>query len=84
MKAILYFLYGAIAGAIVALLFAPQTGEELRANLQSTADKNWQAIQTDWHAGMERIQEHLDQLQSDLKEVQQKQTESEAESVTAG
>jgi len=84
MKAILYFLYGAVAGAIIALLFAPQSGEELRANIRATADKDWQAIQDDWHTGMERIQEHLDQLQSDLKQVQQKQTEAETESATAG
>jgi len=82
MKAILYFLYGAIAGAIVALLFAPQSGEELRANLQSTADKNWQAIQADWQSGMETVHARLDQVQSDLKRVQQKQNEAEAETVT--
>ena len=84
MKAILYFLYGAIAGAIIALLFAPQSGEQLRANIQSTADKSWQAIQAEWQAGMEKIQANLDQIQSDLKQVQQKQIEAETGTVTAG
>jgi len=82
MKDFFYFLIGASVGAVIALLFAPQSGEELRANIQSTADENWQTIQTEWHSGMERIQEHLDQLQSELKKVQQKQNEAETESVT--
>jgi len=82
MKAMLYFLYGAIAGAIIALLFAPQSGKETRANIQSTAEENWQKIQSEWQAGMETIHSRLDQVQSDLKQVQQKQNEAETETVT--
>jgi len=84
MKEIFYFLLGASVGAVVALLFAPQSGKELRANLQSTADESLQAIQEEWQAGMERIQEHLDQTKSDLKRVQQMQKEAETERATAG
>ena len=84
MKEIFYFLLGASVGAVIALLFAPQSGEELRANLQSTADRNWQAIQAEWQAGMGKIQTHLDQIQSDLKQVQQDQKVAEAETVSAG
>jgi len=82
MKAILYFLYGAVAGAIIALLLAPQSGEELRAKIRSTADEDWQRIQLEWQAGMEKTQARLDQVTSDLKQVMQKQTEAEAESGT--
>jgi len=84
MKAILYFLYGAVAGAIIALLFAPQSGAELRANIRSTADKDWQRIQSEWQTGMEKTQARLDQLQSDLKQVMQKQKEAETETATPG
>jgi len=84
MKAMLYFLYGAVAGAIIALLFAPQSGEELRANLQIKAEENWQVIQSEWQSGMEKTQAHPDQMQSDLKQVMQKQSEAEVESVTTG
>jgi len=84
MRAILYFLFGAVAGAIVALLFAPQSGKELRASIQSTADRNWQAVQADWQTGIETIHSRLDQVQSDLKQALQKQDEAETESVTAG
>jgi len=84
MKAMLYFLYGAVAGAIIALLFAPQSGEETRAKIQSAAEENWQTIQAEWQAGMETIHSRLDQVQSDLKQVQQKQNEAETETVTTG
>jgi len=82
MKAMLYFLYGAVAGAIVALLFAPQSGEETRAKIQSAAEENWQAIQAEWQAGMEKIQANLDQIQTDLKQVKQNQSEAETETAT--
>jgi len=82
MKEFFYFLLGASVGAIIALLFAPQSGEELRANIQSTADKDWQRIQSEWQAGVEKTHERLDQLQSDLKQVMQKQKEAETETVT--
>jgi len=84
MKAMLYFLYGAVAGAIIALLFAPQSGEETRAKIQSAAEENWQRIQSEWQAGMEKTQARLDQLQTDLKQVMRKQEEVEAETVTPG
>ena len=84
MKEIFYFLLGASVGAVVALLFAPQSGEETRAKIQSAAEENWQAIQAEWQAGMERIQEHLDQTKSDLKQAQQMQKEAETERATAG
>ena len=84
MKEIFYFLLGASVGAVVALLFAPQSGEELRANIQTTADKDWQRIQAEWQVGMEKTQARLDQMQSDLKQVLQKQKESESETATTG
>ena len=84
MKGFFYFLVGASVGAILALLFAPQSGEETRANIQSTADENWQKIRSELQAGMEKTQARLDQLQSDLKKVVQKEREAETETNTAG
>jgi gas vesicle protein len=84
MKAILYFLYGAVAGAIVALLFAPQSGSETRADIQTAAEENWEKIRSELQAGMEKTQARLDQLQSDMKQVMQKDEQAETESATAG
>jgi gas vesicle protein len=82
MKEIFYFLLGAVAGAIFALLFAPQSGAELRANIQSTAEKDWQKLQAEWKTGMEKANARLDQMQSELKQVQQKQDQADSETPT--
>jgi gas vesicle protein len=79
MKGILYFLYGAVAGAIVALLFAPQSGSETRADIQTAAEENWEKIRSELQAGMEKTQARLDQLQSDMKQVMQKDEQAETE-----
>ena len=78
MKEMIYFLLGAAVGAIFALLFAPQSGQELRANIQTTAEKDWGKLQAEWQTGMKKTQERLDQMQSDLKQaLQQDEPESE-------
>jgi gas vesicle protein len=79
MKEMIYFLLGAAVGAIFALLFAPQSGQELRANIQTTAEKDLGKLQAEWQTGMKKTQERLDQMQSDLKKaLQQDEPEGEA------
>ena len=80
MRDIFYFLLGAVVGSIFALLFAPQSGEELRANIQATAEKDWQKAQAQWQAEQEKLHARLDQLHVELKQTKQQDTEtSEAE-----
>lgn len=75
MKDIFYFILGAAVGAIFALLFAPQSGEELRMKIQDTAEKDWQKMQAEWQADQEKIHQRLDQIQQAL---QKQAAESEA------
>lgn len=75
MRDIFYFILGAAVGAIFALLFAPQSGEELRTKLQDTAEKDWQKAQAEWQADQDKIHQRLDQIQQAL---QKKDAESEA------
>lgn len=75
MKDIFYFILGAAVGAIFALLFAPQSGEELRMKIQDTAEKDWQKVQVEWQADQEKIHQRLDQIQQAL---QKQAAESEA------
>jgi len=82
MKDMFFFLLGAAVGAIFALLFAPQSGEDLRANIQSTAEKDWHKLQAEWKTGMEKTNASLDQMQSDLKKVLQKQGQADSETAT--
>lgn len=92
MKDIFYFMLGGVVGAIFALLFAPQSGEELRTKLQDTSEQDWQKAQAQWQAGQEKAQaqwqagqekthQSLDQIHQTLKK---QSAESEAaESATA-
>ena len=82
MKEIVYFVLGAAVGATFALLFAPKSGAELRADLQATAEKDLSRLQADWQATMAKTNERLDQMQADLKRaLRQAQDEDEAEAV---
>lgn len=78
MKEMVFFLLGAAVGAVAALMFAPASGAELRAQIQTTAERDFERLQSDWQKGMEKTNEKLDKLQADLKHAL-KQAQSEAE-----
>jgi len=71
-KEIMYFLLGAVVGATLALLFAPASGQELRANLQATAEKDAAKLQAEWQAAMAKTNEQLDKMQAELKQALQR------------
>ena len=66
MKDVFYLLLGAAIGAIIALLFAPESGQELRANIRSTADKDLGKVQAEWQTALAKTHQRLDQMQADL------------------
>ena len=70
MKDVFYLLLGAAIGAIIALLFAPESGQELRANLRATADTDLHKLQAEWQTAMAKTHERLDQIQADLHRTQ--------------
>ena len=67
MKYGLSFLLGAVVGAAVALLFAPSSGEELRANIKTQADTQYARLQDDYQKGLQEIHARLDKMSSDLQ-----------------
>jgi len=69
MKDIFYFLLGIVVGSIFTLLFAPQSGAELRANIQATAEKDWQLAQAQLKTEQEKLYAQLEQMQADLNQV---------------
>ena len=77
MKQIITFVLGAAAGAILALLFAPESGKNLRSDFQATAGDDLQRIRSEWRTGITEIHRRLDLMQEDLKQVLQ-QPQSEA------
>jgi gas vesicle protein len=71
MKYVLSFvlgtIFGALAGAVIALLFAPSSGEELRGNIKAGADANYAKLQDQWQKGMQGMQAQMDKMSSDLQ-----------------
>ena len=64
MKELIIFIAGMAVGASVALLLAPESGEELRAELRTKADEELPKLQ----AAMARTNERLTQLEADLRQ----------------
>jgi gas vesicle protein len=73
MKYVLVFLLGAITGGSVALLFAPSSGEELRANIKTQADAQVAKLQSEYQKGMQDMNARIDQLSSQLQASRSKQ-----------
>jgi gas vesicle protein len=56
------FTAGAIFGAVVALLFAPSSGEDLREQIREQADIQWQRMSASVEKIPLSIQPELDQI----------------------
>jgi gas vesicle protein len=71
MKDVMFLILGAVFGAIFALLLAPQTGEDLRTKIQASAEEDWNKLQTEWQASLDKTHERLDKIQVDLQQALQ-------------
>jgi gas vesicle protein len=67
LKFVLSFLLGAVVGAAVALLFAPSSGEELRANIKTQADTQYAKLQSEYQNGIQQLQARIDKLSSEVQ-----------------
>lgn len=68
MKYAVGFLLGGLLGALVALLFAPSTGEELRSNIKNEANTQVTRAKDEWHKGVQGLQERMGKVNSETKE----------------
>ncbi len=76
MKYALSFLVGAVVGAVVALMFAPSSGEELRANIKTQADTQYARLQDEYQKGLQEMQVRMDKLSGDLQDMSSKVKEA--------
>ena len=67
MKYAMSFLLGAVTGAVAALLFAPSSGEELRANIKTQADTEYAKLQSEYQKGMQEMHDRMDKMSSELQ-----------------
>lgn len=78
MKEMVFFLLGAVVGAVAALMFAPVSGAELRAQIRTAAEEDLERLQAESEKGIQKTNKKVDKLQVDLKQaLQQAQTEAE-------
>jgi gas vesicle protein len=79
MNSFVSFILGAIVGAAVALLYAPQSGEELRANLREEVQVERQRLQAQYEKSMKDLQERIDKIQVDVQSLLREVEEQEEE-----
>ena len=60
------FLAGSVFGAVVALLYAPSSGEELRSQIRDEADVRWRKAQADLDQTVKSIQKSVDETRQEL------------------
>jgi gas vesicle protein len=68
-------LVGCALGAAAALLYAPKSGAETRAQLSSQATAEWELAQAKMHKGMESLQAQLESVQAELEKLTEQQEE---------
>lgn len=78
MKYISGFFVGMLVGVAVGFLFAPTSGEELRAQIQQEAEKEMQKVEAEWRKRLQQIQTSIDETRSEMKEMISKSGSEEA------
>jgi gas vesicle protein len=77
MKFALGFLIGLMIGAGVALMYAPTSGEETRANIKTQVDAQSAQIQEQWQARYQQLQARVDKMSGDMQALTKQSKEVE-------
>lgn len=73
-------IVGAVIGAAVALLYAPKSGAELRADIQNQADAERQRLQSLYEEKLGQMQAQIDDVHKDVQTaLEQAKPQAEAE-----
>ena len=82
MRTVFAFILGTVVGMVVALLFAPTSGTELRSQISEEAALERQRMQEGYHRATEKTHDRLDKMQADVQSLLKHQ-EEQAEAVAA-
>lgn len=85
MKDLFFFITGMLVGAIMALLLAPERGDDLRLQLQERAMYDFNRMQKTWKEDMAGMNDQISNLQSQLvvmQDVAEEQVEISVEEST--
>jgi gas vesicle protein len=66
MRYLISFLVGAFVGGLVALLFAPTSGEELRETIAREAESEWEKTSASIEARMQELQGTFEETRAQL------------------
>ena len=66
MKEVVVLLIGVAIGAVLALLFAPESGQELRAEISSGATAEREKLDAQLHQSLAQVQDRVDKIHQDL------------------
>lgn len=83
MKMAVSFLLGAIMGAVIALLYAPSSGEELRDQIQTTAQADMQRMREEWNRNLAQMQAQINKLNTDVADYMEQMRSSGGGEATA-
>jgi gas vesicle protein len=63
---LLSFLAGAAVGAVVALLYAPASGQELRTQIREEADVRWKMATDEFDKAVTSMQQALEESRKEM------------------
>ena len=66
------FFMGILVGVGIGLLFAPSSGEELRAQIQQEAEIELKKLEAEWRRRLQQVQKSIDETRNELKSIAQK------------
>ena len=59
---------GAVGGALIALLYAPMSGQEMRTEVRTRAQAEYDRAVTEYHKQLERLNQELDTIRAQLSQ----------------
>ena len=73
------FLAGVLVGVAVVLLYAPMSGEELRAEIKAEAETELRKAEAEWNRRLKEVTETLEATRSEIKAYIDKEQETAEE-----
>ena len=66
------FFMGILVGVGIGLLFAPSSGEELRAQIQQEAEIELKKLEAEWQRRLQQVQKSIEETRNEVKSMAQK------------
>ena len=71
------FFMGILIGVGIGFLFAPSSGEELRAQIQQEAQIELKKLEAEWQRRLQQVQKSIEETRDEVKSMAQKSDSGE-------